>query len=199
MGRNLNIQKSPAGKPTHDGNNPNDSSSTSFYRNVSHGTSRTISETNFASNAVTELNDQQILLTKAIAAIFRYKTRKVGSTFWKWKFSPYSVLLHKNQDSISRDTTNIVIKKDSHSNQISVTDKQELLKVDPEAENLIAKYKLQDIVSGSIDQSKDSILKDTKPLRDVEDKKQAGRQSLDGVVLTDENIDESDGVEATIS
>jgi hypothetical protein len=54
-------------------------------------------------------------------------------------------------------------------------------------------------VSGSIDQSKDSILKDTKPLREVEDKNQAGRQSLDGVVLTDENIDESDGVEATIS
>ena len=73
-------------------NQHNDSSSTSFYRNISHATSSDISATNFASNTVTELNDQQIVLTKAIAAIFRYKTRKVGSTFWKWKFSPYSVL-----------------------------------------------------------------------------------------------------------
>ena len=82
-----------------------ESTSTSFYQDLSHATSGSFSQTNYATgNGTSDITHQQICLTKAMAAIFRFKARKAGSTFWKWKYTPYNIHEEMNKEKLKEES-----------------------------------------------------------------------------------------------
>ena len=152
-----------------------------------------------------------------MAAIFRFKARKAGSTFWKWKYIPFDV---RQRAPVKHQPTNEQLLNPTKAEKLEIRrnktehDRDEEIeqskgKVDTEAEHLMNKYKLHNIMSQSTSQGKAqnhvhpyNPSNERNVSRDRSGKKklnQSGKETGNQVVLTDENIDEDDGVEATIS
>jgi len=55
--------------------------SKSFYTDFS---AASLPKTHSAMNGI--LTQQQVVMTKAIAAMFRFKSRRVAKFFWQWKY-----------------------------------------------------------------------------------------------------------------
>ena len=60
-----------------------ESSSKSFYMDISNASLTKMDTTQNGGG----LTMDQIVLTKCLAAMFRYKSRKVANCFWKWKYA----------------------------------------------------------------------------------------------------------------
>ena len=75
----MHASESVLSRKLHDG-----SSSRSFYNDISN-----VSQTRLdhSQNAGGLSSVDQIVLTKGLAAMFRYKSRRVANFFWKWKFA----------------------------------------------------------------------------------------------------------------
>ena len=108
----------------HDG-----SSSKSFYMDISNASQTRLDHSQHAGG----LSVDQIVLTKGLAAMFRYKSRRVANFFWKWKFAQPTF--------IYRST----IQPQTHVTQ------------DSEVDELMKKYKLFDQVSDNGDNSDGNV------------------------------------------
>ena len=93
--------------------------SKSFYTDFS---AASLAKTPSAANGI--LTQQQITLTKCMAASFRFRSRRVANLFWRWKFTSQNAMVGGGRSTIQGATQNTQMDADS------------------EVADLIQKYKL---------------------------------------------------------